>query len=158
MYFKCIGKNMEEGLGQQRHISCWQGPKSLTVSSLRCSNTNPQVSACRRNSIQWGKGRKAVFAFRKIILIIFTLDKKKDSPNQASPVGKQEKAEVLNSSPIAAGRRAAFIPPPHVLVTRPLPPGTWAPYLQPRQPWPGGRPMGPFPGRGRGQPRYIHPV
>lgn len=85
-------------------------------------------------------------------------DKKKDSPNQASPVGKQEKAEVLNSSPIAAGRRAAFIPPPHVLVTRPLTPGTWAPYPQPRQPWPGGRPMGPFPGRGRGQPRYIHPV
>ncbi|XP_042744439.1 transmembrane channel-like protein 2 [Lagopus leucura] len=85
-------------------------------------------------------------------------DKKTDSPSQASPVGKQEKAEALNSSPITAVRRPAFIPPPHVLVTRPLTPGTWAPYPQPRQPWPGGHPMGPFPGRGRGQPRYVRPV
>ncbi|NXJ07526.1 TMC2 protein, partial [Odontophorus gujanensis] len=81
-------------------------------------------------------------------------DKKTVSANQAIPAGKQEKAEALNSGPITAGRRGAFIPPPQILVTQPLTPGTWAPYHQPRQPWPRGRPMGPFPGRGRGQPRY----
>ncbi|NXK53460.1 TMC2 protein, partial [Chauna torquata] len=81
-------------------------------------------------------------------------DKKIESPNQAIPVGKQVKAAAPNGSPITSGRRAALIPPPHILVTRPPTPGVWAPYPYPGQPWPGGHSLRPVPGRGRGQPRY----
>ncbi|NXN23415.1 TMC2 protein, partial [Nycticryphes semicollaris] len=79
-------------------------------------------------------------------------DKKIESPNQPSPVGKQGRAAAaLDGSPMTGGRGATFIPPPHVFVTQPQTLGVWPPY--PGQPRPRGHPMRPVPGRGRGQPR-----
>ncbi|NXD70378.1 TMC2 protein, partial [Eolophus roseicapillus] len=79
-------------------------------------------------------------------------DKKRDSPHGNSPVRTQGKAAALDGSPMPGGRGAAFTPPPHVLVTQPLTLGVRAPY--PGQHRPRGHPLGPVPGRGRGQPRY----
>ncbi|KAK1208822.1 TMC2 protein, partial [Pygoscelis papua] len=79
-------------------------------------------------------------------------DKKIESPSRTSPVGKQGKAAALDGSPMTDGRGAAFTPPPHVFVTQPPTLGVWAPY--PGHPRPRGHPLGPVPGRGRGQPRY----
>ncbi|XP_009319493.1 PREDICTED: transmembrane channel-like protein 2 [Pygoscelis adeliae] len=81
-------------------------------------------------------------------------DKKIESPSRTSPVGKQGKASALDGSPMTDGRGAAFTPPPHVFVTQPPTLGVWAPY--PGHPRPRGHPLGPVPGRGRGQPRYSH--
>ncbi|XP_030341595.1 transmembrane channel-like protein 2 [Strigops habroptila] len=81
-------------------------------------------------------------------------DKKRESPHGNSTAGTQGKAAVLDGSPMPAGRGAAFIPPPHMLVTQPLALGVRTPY--PGQHRPRGYPLGPFPGRGRGQPRYPH--
>lgn len=127
------------------------------VSSFRCSSViKTRVIACRKNSMHWGKERKALFAFRKITVIIFTLGKKIESPDQVIPLGKQGKAEVPNGSPMSGGRRAVLIPPPHLLVTRPPTPGIWAPYSYADKPWPGAHPLGLVPGRGRGHPCYSH--
>ncbi|NWX51914.1 TMC2 protein, partial [Steatornis caripensis] len=79
-------------------------------------------------------------------------DKKTESPNRISPVGKQGKAAALDGSPMTGGRGAAFTPPPHVFVTQQPVLGVWAPY--PGQPRPMGHPPGPVPGRGRAQPFY----
>ncbi|NXH10554.1 TMC2 protein, partial [Bucco capensis] len=79
-------------------------------------------------------------------------DKKMESPNRISPVGKQGKAAVLDGSPMMGGRGAAFTPPPHVFVTQPPTLGVRAPYLGQPRPW--GHPPRPVPGMGRGQPRY----
>ncbi|NXE14753.1 TMC2 protein, partial [Lophotis ruficrista] len=79
-------------------------------------------------------------------------DKKTESPNRTSPVGKHGKAAPLNGSPMTGGRGAAFTPLPHVFVRQPPTLGVWAPY--PGQPRPRGHPPGPVLGRGRGQPRY----
>ncbi|XP_054672819.1 transmembrane channel-like protein 2 [Grus americana] len=81
-------------------------------------------------------------------------DKKIESPNKTSPVGKQGKAAALDGSPMTSGRGAAFTPPPRVFVTQPPTLGVQPPY--PGQPRPRGHPVGPVPGRGRGQPRYSH--
>ncbi|XP_061853013.1 transmembrane channel-like protein 2 [Colius striatus] len=84
-----------------------------------------------------------------------TEEKKTESPKQTIPVGKQSKAGALDGSPLSWGRGAAFTPPPpHIFVTQP-------PMLAVRPPYPGqprtrGYPLGPVPGRGRGQPRYSH--
>ncbi|KAK4827519.1 hypothetical protein QYF61_018845 [Mycteria americana] len=133
--YKRISKNLQRGLGQQRHI--------LAVDQGLTKKQQPL-----------GRGRKAVFVLNKIILIIFALDKKIASPNRTSPVGKQGRAAALDGSPTTGGRGAAFTPPPHVFVTQPPTLGVWAPY--PGQPRPRGHPPGPVPGRGRGQPRYSH--
>lgn len=95
-----------------------------------------------------------MFALKKITFIIFALDKKIESPNKTSPDGKQGKAAALDSSPMTGGRGAAFTPPPHVFVTQPPTLGVRPPY--PGPPRPRGHPMGPVPGRGRGQPGYSH--
>ncbi|NXU75724.1 TMC2 protein, partial [Oreotrochilus melanogaster] len=79
-------------------------------------------------------------------------DKKIESPNRTSSVGKQGKAAPLSGSPMPGGRGAAFTPPPHIFVTQPPPLGVWGPY--PGQSMPRGHPLGPLPGMGRGQPRY----
>ncbi|NXQ79655.1 TMC2 protein, partial [Nyctibius grandis] len=79
-------------------------------------------------------------------------DKKIESPNRTSPVGKQGKAAALDGSPMPGGRGPAFTPPPHTLMTPPPTLGVRAPYLG--QPRPRGYPLGLVPGRGRGQPRY----
>ncbi|KAM6134755.1 transmembrane channel-like protein 2 [Pterocles gutturalis] len=79
-------------------------------------------------------------------------DKKAESPTKSSPVGRQGRAAALDGSPMTGGRRAAFTPPPHVFVTQPPTLGVRPPYLG--HPGPRGYPVGPFPGRGRGQPRY----
>nr|XP_009943290.1 PREDICTED: transmembrane channel-like protein 2 [Opisthocomus hoazin] len=79
-------------------------------------------------------------------------DMKTESPNRTSPVGKQGKAAALDGSPMTGGRGAAFPLPPHIFVTQPPTLGVRAPY--PGQPRPRGHPLGPVPGRGRGQPRY----
>ncbi|XP_061230841.1 transmembrane channel-like protein 2 [Neopsephotus bourkii] len=81
-------------------------------------------------------------------------DRKREPPHGNSPVGTQGKAAALDGSPIPGGRGAAFTPPPHVLVTQPLALGVRAPY--PGQHRPRGHPLGPVPGRGRGQPRYPY--
>ncbi|GAB0184280.1 transmembrane channel-like protein 2 [Grus japonensis] len=81
-------------------------------------------------------------------------DKKIESPNKTSPVGKQGKAAALDGSPMTSGRGAAFTPPPRVFVTQPPTLGVRPPY--PGQPRPRGHPVGPVSGRGRGQPRYSH--
>ena len=95
-----------------------------------------------------------MFALKKIIFIIFALDKKTESPNRTSPVGKRGKAAALAGIPMTGGRGAAFTLPPHVFVTQPPTLGVRAPY--PGQPRPRGHPLGPVPGRGRGQTRYSH--
>lgn len=99
-----------------------------------------------------GRGRKAVFAPKKITFIIFALDKKMESPNGTNPVGKPGRGEVLAGSPMASSRGAAFTSPSQVFVTQPRTLGIRAPY--PGQPRPWGHPMRPVPGRGRGQPCY----
>lgn len=45
MSYKCINKNLWRGFGQQRHILAIEcgGSVLFLVSSLRCSNTNPQT-------------------------------------------------------------------------------------------------------------------
>ncbi|NXT83562.1 TMC2 protein, partial [Zapornia atra] len=79
-------------------------------------------------------------------------DKKMESPDKTSPVGKQGKAAAMDGSPMTPRRGVAFTPPPHVFVTQPPALGVWSPY--PGQPRPRGHPAGPVPGRGRAQPRY----
>ncbi|NWX08255.1 TMC2 protein, partial [Caloenas nicobarica] len=79
-------------------------------------------------------------------------DKKTESSNRSSPVGKRGKAAAPGGSPMTGGRGAAFTPPPHMFVTQPPTLGVRAPY--PGQPRPRGYPLGPVPGRGRGQPFY----
>ncbi|NXP33366.1 TMC2 protein, partial [Leiothrix lutea] len=79
-------------------------------------------------------------------------DKKTESPNGTSPVRKPGRGEVLAGSPMAGGRGAAFPSPSQVFVTQPRTLGIRAPY--PGQPGPWGHPLGPLPGRGRGQPCY----
>uniref|UniRef100_A0A8C3F185 Transmembrane channel-like protein n=1 Tax=Corvus moneduloides TaxID=1196302 RepID=A0A8C3F185_CORMO len=79
-------------------------------------------------------------------------DKKIESLNGTSPVRKPGRGEVLDGSPMAGGRGAAFTPPSQVFVTQPRTLGVRAPY--PGQPRPWGYPLGPVPGRGRGQPCY----
>ncbi|XP_040449398.1 transmembrane channel-like protein 2 [Falco naumanni] len=81
-------------------------------------------------------------------------DKKIESPNRTSPAGTQSRAAALDGSTMSGGRGAALTLPPRTFVTQPLTPGVWAPY--PGQPRPRGYPLGPVPGRGRGQPRYSH--
>ncbi|XP_009868582.1 PREDICTED: transmembrane channel-like protein 2 [Apaloderma vittatum] len=83
-------------------------------------------------------------------------DKKIETSNRNSPVGKQRKA--LDGSPFTGGRGATvFTPPlPHMFVTQPPRLGVWAP--NPGQPRLRGYPPGPVPGRGRGQPRYSYPT
>lgn len=99
-----------------------------------------------------GRGQKAMFAPKKITFIIFALDKKIEPPNGTSPVRKPGRGEALAGSPMASRRGAAFPPPSPVFVTQPRTLGIRAPY--PGQPRPWGHPLGPLPGRGRGQPCY----
>lgn len=99
-----------------------------------------------------GRGQKAVLATKKITFIIFALDKKIESPNGSSPARKPGRGEALAGSPMAGGRGAALTPPSPVFVTQPRTLGIRAPY--PGQPRPWGHPLGPVPGRGRGQPFY----
>uniref|UniRef100_A0A8V5FTF6 Transmembrane channel-like protein n=2 Tax=Melopsittacus undulatus TaxID=13146 RepID=A0A8V5FTF6_MELUD len=81
-------------------------------------------------------------------------DDRREPPHGNSPIGTQGKAGALDGSPMPGGRGAAFIPPPHMLVTQPLTLGVRAPY--PGQYRPRGYPLGPVPMRGRGQPRYPY--
>ncbi|XP_069716074.1 transmembrane channel-like protein 2 [Phaenicophaeus curvirostris] len=81
-------------------------------------------------------------------------DRKTESPNRISPVSKQGNTTALDGNPMTGGRGAAFTPPPHVFMMQPPMVGVWAPY--PGQPRPRGYPLGPLPGRGRGQPRYSY--
>lgn len=154
MSFKFISENQQRGLtGSYPGTNCLI--YGFLIQMLKCAQ-DTWVIACRKNSIHWGKERKALFAFRKITVIIFTLGKKIESPDQVIPFGKQGKTEVLNGSPMSGGRRAVLIPPPHLLVTRPPTPGIWAPYSYADKPWPGAHPLGLVPGRGRGHPCYSH--
>ncbi|NXC56354.1 TMC2 protein, partial [Aleadryas rufinucha] len=81
-----------------------------------------------------------------------TEDKKTEALNGTSLVRKPGRGEVQDGSPMVGGRGAAFTPPSQVFVTQPQTLGVRAPY--PCQPRPWGHPLGPVPGRGRGQPCY----
>ncbi|NWI17922.1 TMC2 protein, partial [Crypturellus soui] len=74
-------------------------------------------------------------------------DKKIEPPNKTSPIGKQGKAAAEDVGPVSGSRGVALTPPLHMVVTRPPMPGV-------RTLYPGPRPHGPVPWRGRGHPRY----
>lgn len=156
--YKCISKNLQRGLGQQRHVlAVGQGLTVLfMLSSLKHKSPDTWVIAMQKKQQPLGRGRQAVFALKKITFIIFALDKKIESPNKTSPAGKQRKTAALDGSSMTGGRGAAFAPPPHVFVTQPPTLGVRPPY--PGQPRPRGHPTGPVHGRGRGQPCYSHPA